>query len=62
MRYILEIDNPENVRLMVLQDLKELGIKVPKVKKNKSKEDSLVSFARFVASKTSLSSFMRLSV
>jgi len=43
MRYIQEIESPENVRILVIQDLKELCIKVPKAKKNKSKEESLVS-------------------
>ena len=43
MRYIQEIESPENVRILVIQDLKELGIKVPKAKKNKNKEESLVS-------------------
>jgi len=37
MRYIQEIESPENVRILVIQDLKELAVKVPKAKKNKSK-------------------------
>jgi hypothetical protein len=41
MRYISEIESPDNVRILVMQDLKELGIKVPKAKKNKSKEESV---------------------
>ena len=44
MRYISEIESPDNVRILVMQDLKELGIKVPKTKsKNKTKEESAVS-------------------
>ncbi len=43
MRYIQEVDNPENLRALVTQDLKELGIRAPKVKKTKSKDAVAVS-------------------
>ena len=42
MKFVQEIDDPANLRALVVQDLKEFGIKVPKSKKNKVKEEGCV--------------------
>lgn len=39
MKYVQEIDDQANFRALVVQDLKEFGIKVPKSKKNKVKDE-----------------------
>ena len=43
MRGIAQVDDLNGLRLVVAQDLKEFGIKIPKDKKNKNKDDSPVS-------------------
>ena len=43
MRYIQDIEDQSSLRALVTQDLKELGIKPPKSKKGKSRDDTLVS-------------------
>jgi len=40
MRYIQEVQDLNSLKTLVIQDLKDLGIKVPKLKKSKAKEDS----------------------
>ena len=40
MKFVQEIDDPANLRALVVQDLKEFGIKVPKSKKNKVKDEA----------------------
>ncbi len=39
MKYIGEFDSVDNLRIIVSQDLKDLGIKIPKHKKSKTKEE-----------------------
>ncbi len=43
MKYIGEFDTVDNLRIIASQDLKDLGIKIPKHKKSKTKEELLVS-------------------
>ena len=42
MKYVQEIDDQASLRALVVLDLKEFGVKVPKLKKNKGKDDSAV--------------------
>ena len=43
MKFIQDIENQENLKSLIILDLKELGIKIPKHKKSKTRDDSLVS-------------------
>lgn len=45
LRYIQELEDHNNIRTFVIGDLKKLGIKPPKTKKNKSRDDVIVSIA-----------------
>ncbi len=47
MKLILDIEDPDSLRDVVTQDLKEIGIKLPKHKKSKTKEDVLVNQNKF---------------
>ena len=41
MRYIQDIEDQSSLRALIAQDLKELGIKPPKYKKLKCRDDTL---------------------
>ena len=48
MKLIHDIEDPGSLKEVVTQDLKEIGIKFPKHKKSKTKEEILVSFLYFM--------------
>ena len=43
LRYVQEIEDQNNIRTFVIGDLKKLGIKPPKSKKGKNRDDNTVS-------------------